>query len=328
DLRARIAVGVGHDAVQIRAAEPLRPVQGEGHQLVVPSGQLLRRQVAHAADGILQRPGSRRVLRRGKTAVGPGEEQVPDDVADIISHGTVKGEFRINDLYALFVGKDGAGVEIPVEQRLGVVHEAVSEPAHLPVKGIIFIEKGPDKVLVPGGNDVAALVVPVGFRQDQILRDVAQLRIGEELHPALFLPAVQHQIRGRQQGLGQEGGDVLRQMAVYPARQQLLAEVPIGGDILHGQSRHGLVIVVDLRDVIRRQPGLQLQGLRLDPAPIDVQRPPGGAQPLVRLLDDDRAAIPQRADPEDVVDVAVADLRTGGLLIRVEPVKNLCRIAL
>ena len=71
-----------------------------------------------------------------------------------------------------------------------------------------------------------------------------------------------------------------------------------------------------------------LQGLRLDPAPIDVQRPPGGAQPLVRLLDDDRAAIPQRADPEDVVDVAVADLRTGGLLIRVEPVKNLCRIAL
>lgn len=94
--------------------------------------------------------GSRRVLRRGKTAVGPGEEQVPDDVADIISHGTVKGEFRINDLYALFVGKDGAGVEIPVEQRLGVVHEAVSEPAHLPVKGIIFIEKGPDKVLVPG----------------------------------------------------------------------------------------------------------------------------------------------------------------------------------
>ncbi|CAN4003215.1 hypothetical protein ICNMLN_ICNMLN_16955, partial [Dysosmobacter welbionis] len=106
--------------------------------------------------------------------------------------------------------------------------------------------------------------------------------------------------------------------------QQLLAEVPIGGDILHGQSRHGLVIVVDLRDVIRRQPGLQLQGLRLDPAPIDVQRPPGGAQPLVRLLDDDRAAIPQRADPEDVVDVAVADLRTGGLLIRVEPVKNLC----
>ena len=219
-------------------------------------------------------------------------------------------------------------MEIPVEQRLGVVHEAVSEPAHLPVKGIIFIEKGPDKVLVPGGNDVAALVVPVGFRQDQILRDVAQLRIGEELHPALFLPAVQHQIRGGQQGLGQEGGDVLRQMAVYPARQQLLAEVPIGGDILHGQSRHGLVIVVDLRDVIRRQPGLQLQGLRLDPAPIDVQRPPGGAQPLVRLLDDDRAAIPQRADPEDVVDVAVADLRTGGLLIRVEPVKNLCRIAL
>ena len=144
-------------------------------------------------------------------------------------------------------------MEIPVEQRLGVVHEAVSEPAHLPVKGIIFIEKGPDKVLVPGGNDVAALVVPVGFRQDQILRDVAQLRIGEELHPALFLPAVQHQIRGGQQGLGQKCGQVLRQMAVYPARQQLLAEVPIGGDILHGQSRHGLVIVVDLRDVIRRR---------------------------------------------------------------------------
>ena len=85
--------------------------------------------------------------------------------------------------------------------------------------------------------------------------------------------------------------------------------------------------MVDLRDVIRRQPGLQLQGLRLDSAPIDVQRPPGGAQQLVRLLDDNRAAIPQGADLEDVVDVAVADLRAGGLLIRLEPVEDLYRIA-
>ena len=57
-------------------------------------------------------------LRRGKTAVGSGEEQVADDVADVVAHGAVEGELRVDDLYALFVGKiERCGG--PVDQGLG-----------------------------------------------------------------------------------------------------------------------------------------------------------------------------------------------------------------
>ena len=221
------------------------------------------------------------------------------------------------------VRRNGEIVEIPVEQRLGVVHEAVSEPAHLPVKGIIFIEKGPDKVLVPGGNDVAALVVPVGFRQDQILRDVAQLRIGEELHPALFLPAVQHQIRGGQQGLGQKIGEIFAEMTVDPVRRQLLAEIFVGGNVLHREGGHGLIVMIDLRNEFRSQPGLQHQGLRLDLVAVEIQRAAGGAQQLVRLLHDDGAAVLPGAHLKHIVDVAVADLNAIGFLIRLEKMEHI-----
>ncbi|MPM14773.1 hypothetical protein SDC9_61137 [bioreactor metagenome] len=77
------------------------------------------------------------------------------------------------------------------------------------------------------------------------------------------------------------------QMRIDVVCHQLLAEVAVGGDILHRQRRHGFVIAKDLRNVVGRQLALQYQNLSLDLVAVDVQRTSRRSKQLVRLLDDD-----------------------------------------
>ena len=172
--------------------------------------------------------------------------------------------------------------------------------------------------LVPGVHGLGQ----IRLREHQILRDVAQLRVGEELDLLLLFLPVHHQIRGGQQGLGQKIGEIFAEMAVDPARRQLLAEIFVGGNVLHREGRHGLIVMIDLRNEFRSQPGLQHQGLRLDLVAVEIQRAAGGAQQLVRLLHDDGAAVPPGAHLKDIVDVAVADLNAIGFLLRLEKMEH------
>ena len=117
-------------------------------------------------------------------------------------------------------------------------------------------------------------------------------------------------------------------MAVDPAGSQLLAQVLVGGDILHGQGRHGLIVIEDLRDEGGSQGGLQLQRLGLDLVAVDIQWAAGRAQELVRLLDDHRAAVFARTHLKNVVDISVADLTALGLLFRIKAVQHFHHITL
>ena len=213
-----------------------------------------------------------------------------------------------------------------MNQRLGVIHKAVAERSHLSVEGLVLIEELPDKFLVPRRHDVLVPGVhglgAVRLRQHQILRDVAQLRIREELDLLFLLLPVHDKVRGRQHGFCQERSEILAQVVIDPVRRQLLAEILIGGDVLHGQRRHGLVIMIDLRDKVRRQTGLQLQRLRLNLVAVEVQRAAGGAQELVCLLDDDGAAILAGTHLKDIVDIAIADLNAVRLLIGLEKMEH------
>ena len=269
-------------------------------------------------------------LRFGAAAgiglVGPREKQVADDIADVVAHGAVEGELRVDDLDALLVGKDGAGMEVAVDQCLGVVHKAVPQGGDFPVEGLVLIEMLPHEVLVAGGDDILVPGVhglgQIRLREHQVLRDVAQLRIGEEFDLLLLFLPVHHQIRGGQQGLGQKIGEIFAEMAVDPARRQLLAEIFVGGNVLHREGGHGLIVMIDLRDEFGSQPGLQHQGLRLDLVAVEIQRTTGGPQQLVRLLHDDGAAVPPGAHLKHIVDVAVADLNAIGFLIRLEKMEH------
>ena len=44
-------------------------------------------------------------------------------IADIISHGAVEGELRIDDFHGVFLNQYGAGMEVPMDQSLGIIHE-------------------------------------------------------------------------------------------------------------------------------------------------------------------------------------------------------------
>ena len=269
-------------------------------------------------------------LRFGAAAgiglVGPREKQVADDVADVVAHGAVEGELRVDDLDALLVGKNRAGMEVAVDQGLGVVHEAVPQGGDFGVEGRVLIEMLPHEVLVAGGDDILVPGVhglgQIRLRQHQILRDVAQLRIGEEFDLLLLFLPVHHQIRGGQQGLGQKIGEIFAEMAVDPARRQLLAEIFIGGNVLHREGGHGLIVMIDLRDEVGGQTALQFQGLRFNFVAVEVQRAAGGPQQLVRLLHDDGAAVPLGAHLKHIVDVAVADLNAIGFLLRLEKMEH------
>ena len=174
DLRTGVAVGVRHHAVQIGLAEGGGAVQREGHQLVIFRRQLFRRFVAGLPDGLLQSS-----LRFGAAAgiglVGPREKQVADDVADVIAHGAVEGELRVDDLDTLLIGKNRAGMEITVDQRLRVVHKAVPQGGNFGVEGLILIEMLPHEVLVAGGDDILVPGVH-GFSENiRVISIVGQL---------------------------------------------------------------------------------------------------------------------------------------------------------
>ena len=117
-------------------------------------------------------------------------------------------------------------------------------------------------------------------------------------------------------------------MGIHAVGRQLLAEVFKGRDILHGSSRHGLVIVIDLGHITGCQLALQLKNIGLDLVAVDVQGAAGGAQQLIRLFDDDGVAVPLGPDLEHIVDVSVADLNTLRLLIRFKLVQDFDGVAL
>ena len=85
-----------------------------------------------------------------------------------------------------------------MDQRLRVVHKAVAQGGDFGVEGLILIEMLPHEVLVAGGDDILVPGVhglgQIRLREHQVLRDVAQLRIGEEFDLLLLFLPVHHQI--------------------------------------------------------------------------------------------------------------------------------------
>lgn len=72
-----------------------------------------------------------------------------------------------------------------MDQRLGVVHEAVPQGGDFPMEGLVLIETRPHEILVAGGDDILVPGVhglgQIRLREHQILRDVAQLGLVKNL---------------------------------------------------------------------------------------------------------------------------------------------------
>ena len=148
-------------------------------------------------------------------------------------------------------------MQVSVDKSLGVIHEDVAELGDLGVQRGVVIKEVLDKFLVAGGYDVAVpLVVRDGhvrLGEHKILGDVAQLGIEEELYVLFLLGAGQNEIGRRQERVREEGGEILAQVSVDTVCHELLAEIFICGDVLHGQRTHDLVVVIDLRNICRSE---------------------------------------------------------------------------
>ena len=117
-------------------------------------------------------------------------------------------------------------------------------------------------------------------------------------------------------------------MAVNVAGCQLLAQVAVGGNILHRNSRHRFIIAEYMRNIFRRKLTLQFQNLRHDLIAIEVQRTAGAAQQLICLFDYDAASVLQGLYTRNIINIAVTDFRAGKLLTRLKLVQHLYGILL
>ena len=243
-----------------------------------------------------------------KYAVGQREEKIGDEVADIIAHGAVEAELRVENTDAGLIGKDRACVEIAVQQRLRVVHKSFAEDADFRMERTVFIELLFYKVFIAGREDIASFIIIVWFGKDQVLGDPAKLRIRVETDKLFLFFRIKYEVGRGKKGVRHETAQILCEVSVDPAGHQLLTEVFESGDIFHRGCCHGLVISVDGRDVTGRKLPFKLQKRRLDPVPADIERIAGSADAAVSLFYDQRSSVGDRADTEDIVNVAVPDL--------------------
>jgi len=157
----------------------------------------------------------------------------------------------------------------------------------------------------------------------QFIRHLSQIAVDEALDFQLLGLVVQRQVGGAAQGLGQEEADVLGEVGVLDTLDQTFTHDDMAVQILHGKEVHLRVVEVDPRRVLGHERVFDLERFGLDSRPVDGQRPVAAHQAQVRqrLFDDHGALrVGFGPDPEDQVQVAVADLFGDDRLVGAEDV--------
>ena len=277
--------------------------------LVVVGTHLLHGQIHHVHDDALN-PGAE-LLVAGGVAVAPGKDHVGDDVADVVAHGAIEAELRVEDHGGVLIDEDGAGVQVAMDQALGTGHEVHLQLGHLAVELFVVIELLLDEVSHRREHVVAALLVVVGLGVHQTLGDVAQLGGDELALQRLLLLVVHHHVGGAHQHLSHEGGDLIGELGEDLMLQHGGTHDLVIAQILHAAGAHDGVIEVDLGHIAGSQLALEDQNLGLDAVAVGVQlHVLGNTGDGAGLLDDDAVALAV-LDFEDVVQVAVTNLLAG-----------------
>ena len=109
-----------------------------------------------------------------------GHPEIGEQHADIEGHRSVEGEFRIDDARVVVGHHDRAGVQVAVQQRLGVGGEQMLQLLRLDLEVAVGAQFGNEGVELRRGVPVHRRF-EIGVGEDQVLGDVAKLDVvGEE----------------------------------------------------------------------------------------------------------------------------------------------------
>ncbi len=237
-----------------------------------------------------------------------GHPEVGEQHADVEGHRAVEGEFGIDDA-GLGVGDhDRAGMQVAVQQRLGIGGKQMLHALRLDLEVAVGAQLGDDAVELRAGVAVHRRF-EIGIGEDQVLGDVAQFDIvGEQRKVGLAVARRHGEVGAAEQRARHEHAEVLGDARQLAAGDQRLPQDHVGRQELHDDERLGLVEMQDLRHHAGRPRLLPGQRVVFEEGALERQRPAVADEPHIgqRLLDHDRAR--RTLDDEDEVEVAVADL--------------------
>ncbi len=234
--------------------------------------------------------------------------EIGEQHADVEGHRAVEGEFRIDHPGFTVGDHDRAGMQIAVQQRLGIGREQMLQPLRLDLQITIGAQFGDDAVELRARMPVH-LGVEIRVRENQVLGDVAEFDIvGEQRQIRLAILGRHMQVGAAKQGAGHEQADVVGDIRQLPPFDQRPPQDDVGRQILHDDQRLAFVEMIDRRHRARRSRLLPGQRVVFEEGALQRQRPAVADQADIGqgLLDDgsSRGAF----DDEDQVEIAVADL--------------------
>ena len=237
-----------------------------------------------------------------------GHPEIGEQHADVEGHRSVEGELRIDHPRLLVGDHDRAGMQVAMQQRLGIGGEHMLQPLRLDLEVAVGAQFGDEAVELRRRMPVHRRF-EIGVGEDQVLGDVAELDIvGEQRQIRLAIARLHGEVGAAKQRAGHEQADVAGDVRQLPPVDQRAAQDDVRRQILHDDQRLAFVEMIDRRHRARRARLLPGQRVVFEEGALQRQRPAVADEPHIgqRLLDDGGALV--ALDDEDQVQIAVADL--------------------
>ena len=141
---------------------------------------------------------------------------------------------------------DRAGVQVAVQQRLGIGGEQVLQPLRLDLEVAVGAQFRHQRIELRRGVAVhGCLEIRIG--EDQVLGDVAEFGIvGEQRQVFLALARLHRKVGAAEQCARHEQAEVRRDLRQPAAVDQRLAQDDVRRQVLHDDERLRLVEMIDL----------------------------------------------------------------------------------
>jgi hypothetical protein len=219
---------------------------------------------------------------------------MPDQGAEIEADRTEERADRVDHLGVGLGDQHRARVQVAVDQRLRLGHEALLERRDGAFERVVLADRASE--IVELGRRPAILGrFQIGFGERQMLGQPANLGIAAEEGDALLLLRRGHrQVRGPEQGLAQEAADLLGEARIDAGLDDAAAQRDVRMQTLQNEERLLGIEVQDARHKAGGEAGVERERRLLEHGPLERQRPAAAkVEGAVQgLLDADRTRRP------------------------------------
>ena len=248
-FRSGVSGGVGENIPQIGSLKVFGLRQRFRHLLIIKTAEFFFKQINDLHDGAHTPAAEPCLLCRsvdGGVAVCPGKEKICDHISYVIPHWAEECELRIENKGMLLIDEYRSGVQIAVDQRLRLVHETEFEPGDGCFQGVVPVNLLLHKLSDRRENVIASVVIEHRFPEDQILGDVAELRIGKLPYERFPFLMVHDDIRGHQKSIYKKCTDLVRKLRIDLVVNESGPHHGVSHHVLHDHGAHHAVIQINL----------------------------------------------------------------------------------